>query len=1190
MTEKYLMVRLIVGRITILLASCTFLIGCGAALAPEVFVDTAPPAVLISERPKSIESVSWGVFTFSGTDNSKTLTFTCSLDSAPFIPCESPLNLIGLTEGPHTFNVQATDNSGNVSNIAAHSWTVDSTSPAVTVSSTPPSLTKLTSATFAFSASDSGTGVASYSCSLDGGAFTSCTSPVTLTGLDANTHTFIAKATDSAGNSAVQSAAWTIDRSAPLVTLTSQPSNPTNSTSATFTFSATDTGGGAVATIECQVDGGAFAICLSPFNLSGLSSGNHTFNIRATDTATNVSAVESYGWSVSLSSLIAYDYLATSMAELTTILANSDTTLSGKTIALQGSFGQIKVQNRRFTNYLRFASADTNNKATVTSVFIANSDYIEIDNLNIFHTLWPATPNTGFGRELIFMTGSGHHIRIKNNHIKHGYGNTAWSGWPAGATGMIPYDTSANSYPELLYKTDNSRAATDVATRVNIQTDIVWASPTIRQLIRIFNNGTAGIYYAFGDATVTATTASTRIAPGSFGVVSLTGGTPPTHISLLTAATETSTANCRTETGIYNWMANGIGRDGGAGFDYLDIIDNTWEDLSNAIKLAPAARGHIRVIGNRMDRIYQDYMAFGGGKTPPNSVEIAWNTGSRPFSVPGITSPTGHPGDPHGDFIQLYGNDFGANLTLTDWTNLRIYGNLFYSGQSVGQPQGFFADDMPTELGRNYKNIYVTGNLMLSKNAGRAISLWAENAYIFGNTAVRQDPSSPENIGAGASSASIIATNGDVNSFFYVDSNVAEAMSSSSDTDKSNNVLLGQGGSIIPYSDVFVGPTNSNLNSVSEALASFTPKAGSVLITNKIGALGWGYVDYANRTIDKTKEKPAWSFKEVLSTPPNQILVTPFSAFMGGVDNQVITVPANVEIQVSADDSGTLILQNWVEISATISPFQYFRLRTTTPVAAPLTTVVPVTITGVTKNFNYTTASTPFTMVNFNADYLKTTTGLLNAASISPTKYVFAFRISLSPTYTSGDFLLHSSKVVLRTGAAGELRVGIGTSTQIEARFAGALPTNGTPATIIVSVDTTAATTAEGIKIYRDSTPVALTSSAAWTQNLALNIGDATVTTWSLMSTTAGASLLEADVGFFYMAAGNAALDSATGTVLDISSAAVRNRFKFDLLGSTGSGGTGSLPQVFITGDAAVWNAGSNSGSGKSLTITGAVE
>ncbi len=61
-------------------------------------------------------------------------------------------------------------------------------------------------------------------CSLDGGAWAPCTSPVSRTGLGDGTHSVSVRATDAAGNtSAVDSTSWTVDTVAPVVAITEAP-------------------------------------------------------------------------------------------------------------------------------------------------------------------------------------------------------------------------------------------------------------------------------------------------------------------------------------------------------------------------------------------------------------------------------------------------------------------------------------------------------------------------------------------------------------------------------------------------------------------------------------------------------------------------------------------------------------------------------------------------------------------------------------------------------------------------------------------------------------------------------------------------------------------------------------------------------------------------------------------------------
>jgi hypothetical protein len=67
----------------------------------------------------------------------------------------------------------------------------------VTLSSTPPSSTTETSASFAFTASEPGV---AYECSLDSAAYAACASPASYQSLGVGTHSFAVRGRDPAGN------------------------------------------------------------------------------------------------------------------------------------------------------------------------------------------------------------------------------------------------------------------------------------------------------------------------------------------------------------------------------------------------------------------------------------------------------------------------------------------------------------------------------------------------------------------------------------------------------------------------------------------------------------------------------------------------------------------------------------------------------------------------------------------------------------------------------------------------------------------------------------------------------------------------------------------------------------------------------------------------------------------------------
>ena len=93
-----------------------------------------------------------------------------------------------------------------------------------------------------------------------------------------------------------------LDTTPPDTTISSAPSNPTNSGSATFIFTGSDnvTAPGNL-TFRCQLDGGGFSACVSPRSYSGLAEGSHTFQVAAVDEAGNTDPTPAgFTWVVDL--------------------------------------------------------------------------------------------------------------------------------------------------------------------------------------------------------------------------------------------------------------------------------------------------------------------------------------------------------------------------------------------------------------------------------------------------------------------------------------------------------------------------------------------------------------------------------------------------------------------------------------------------------------------------------------------------------------------------------------------------------------------------------------------------------------------------------------------------------------------------------------------------------------------------
>jgi hypothetical protein len=174
-------------------------------------VDTVGPTTTINSGPSGPTQQNSASFGFTSSEGGS--TFQCSLDSGAFTGCTSPQGYSGLSNGPHTFQVRATDGVGNLGSPATRAWTVDTTGasvpPTTTITSGPPQTgtTSETTATLEFTSSKPSS---TFECKLDSGSFAACTSPKAFSGLPDGAHTFEVRATSGGllGNTATWQ--WTV--------------------------------------------------------------------------------------------------------------------------------------------------------------------------------------------------------------------------------------------------------------------------------------------------------------------------------------------------------------------------------------------------------------------------------------------------------------------------------------------------------------------------------------------------------------------------------------------------------------------------------------------------------------------------------------------------------------------------------------------------------------------------------------------------------------------------------------------------------------------------------------------------------------------------------------------------------------------------------------------------------------------
>lgn len=165
--------------------------------------------------------------------------------------------------------------------------------PPVSITAGPANGSSISDATpeFSFSSSESGT---TFRCSVDGGAFTTCSSPTVLATMSEGVHSFAVAGVDSFGNqgSAI-TRSFTVDTVQPSVSITSPAEGAvltTQTASMAFTVSAD------AVSRTCRMDSGTIETsCASPKAYTFLAEGTHTFTLTASDAAGNVAtAVRSF--------------------------------------------------------------------------------------------------------------------------------------------------------------------------------------------------------------------------------------------------------------------------------------------------------------------------------------------------------------------------------------------------------------------------------------------------------------------------------------------------------------------------------------------------------------------------------------------------------------------------------------------------------------------------------------------------------------------------------------------------------------------------------------------------------------------------------------------------------------------------------------------------------------------------------
>ncbi|MGK2878360.1 MAG: Ig-like domain-containing protein [Solirubrobacterales bacterium] len=196
-------------------------VGPNSAVQP-LTVDSVAPATTIQGAPTQPLNANTVTVTFSADD--PLATFSCSLDSAGFVPCSSPHTTAALSEATHNLRVRARDLVGNLeAPAAAVNFTVDRTAPVGQSALIAGSAGSDGIPKFQIASNDPG---ASARCKIDNGAFADCSGqykPATTSGI----HALTIRYTDAAGNFDDQVFAFSVT---PVTVLPEPPTTPPQDT------------------------------------------------------------------------------------------------------------------------------------------------------------------------------------------------------------------------------------------------------------------------------------------------------------------------------------------------------------------------------------------------------------------------------------------------------------------------------------------------------------------------------------------------------------------------------------------------------------------------------------------------------------------------------------------------------------------------------------------------------------------------------------------------------------------------------------------------------------------------------------------------------------------------------------------------------------------------------------------------
>lgn len=497
--------------------------------------------------------------------------------------------------------------------------------------------------------------------------------------------------------------------------------------------------------------------------------------------------------------------------------------------------------------------------------------------------------------------------------------------------------------------------------------------------------------------------------------------------------------------------------------------------------------------------------------------------------------------------------------------------------------QGFFSNAHPALA---ISDIVFRGNILWVLDPhGVKIEQDVDGLSIYNNTILRPFPPDLDGDGIGPADGWVNAAIGNINAAgakAFASRNITSGqMVLTNGATGVNNIALNLSDptNLAPMTAILVGSSATDFRpmSRSEVIASAQLKTSGSLI----GATEfWDFTTGQQKVISVAPTlsdiSPA---SGALNVDPAAVLTLTFNHPMArGTGNIVLrNVTDNVDLEVfdATNSNRILIVGETIKITPTSSMTigkQYSLTITNTS----FKNVYGVNYSGL-SGHNFTVAAPAvFSKVSFNG----ATSLRINTDVVDDTQaFTFACRFKPSSTTTGQVLFASSTQGAVNVGsiAAPNWRITSKDSSSVENSRINTTTgpsTSDTPKTLIVSVDL--ASNPARAFAYLDGTSIG--SVATLVQGSIIDL-DRVTAGLSIGSNVSGAAFFTGDVEFIWF----------DDEFVDISQAGKRSKFAAAEIGVDGTGPTGVKPLVYVTGNASVWNAGTNKGTVGNFTVTGAV-